>query len=180
MTHNRILRAYGLTNWLAKKRPLLTPEVAAKRLAWCKEREHWSYEQWYIVIWSDECSVERGTDKERGWVFRFLTRNGLRIWYNHTKRGRVLALWSWGAFYGQGEMNALRRMGDDPDAKRNGYTAASYIGVLDEELPTLWEPGLLFTQDNAAIHTSRLAREWFEENGIGILEWPPIQLRSQP
>ena len=28
----RELKAYGLTNWLAKKRPLLTEEVAAKRL----------------------------------------------------------------------------------------------------------------------------------------------------
>ena len=28
----RELEAYGLTNWRAKKRPLLTPEVAAKRL----------------------------------------------------------------------------------------------------------------------------------------------------
>lgn len=27
------LRAYGLLNWRAKKRPLLTPDVAAKRLA---------------------------------------------------------------------------------------------------------------------------------------------------
>ena len=36
----RILREYGLTNWLAKQRPLLTEEVAAKRLAWCRARRH--------------------------------------------------------------------------------------------------------------------------------------------
>ena len=29
----RVLKEYGLTNWLAKKRPLLSPEVAVKRLA---------------------------------------------------------------------------------------------------------------------------------------------------
>ena len=64
-TAYRALKAYGLTNWLAKKRPLLTPEVAALRLAWCKEREAWTKDQWLKVIWSDECSVERGTGKER-------------------------------------------------------------------------------------------------------------------
>ena len=64
-TAYRALKVYGLTNWLAKKRPLLTPEVAAIRLAWCKEREAWTKEQWLKVIWSDECSVERGTGKER-------------------------------------------------------------------------------------------------------------------
>ena len=53
------IKAYGLTNWLAK------------RLAWCKEREYWGFEEWSKVIWSDECSVERGTGKERVWVFQF-------------------------------------------------------------------------------------------------------------
>lgn len=41
----RALKAYDLTNWLAKKRPLLTPEVAGLRLAWCKEREAWTKDQ---------------------------------------------------------------------------------------------------------------------------------------
>lgn len=50
----------------------------------------------------------------------------------------------WGIFYGRGEQSGLLRLGRDPDVKRNGYTAASYVGVLDKELPTLFEPGLLF------------------------------------
>ncbi len=49
-THYRVLKEYGLTNWLAKKRPLLTADVAAKRLAWCKEREFWTFKQWCKVI----------------------------------------------------------------------------------------------------------------------------------
>lgn len=61
----RVLKEYGLINWLAKKRPLLSPEVATKRLAWCLERRHWRYEDWLKIIWSDECSVERGSGKER-------------------------------------------------------------------------------------------------------------------
>lgn len=79
----------------------------------------------------------------------------------------------WGAFYGRGVQSGLHWLGRDPKAKRNGYTAASYVGVLDEELPILWEPGLLFMQDNAPIYTSRLARDWLEENGIDVLDWPP-------
>ena len=71
-------------------------------------------------------------------------------------------------------------MGRDPNTKRNGYTAASYVGVLDEELPTLFEPGLLFMQDNAPIHTSRLVREWLEENGIDVLKWPPYSPDLNP
>lgn len=89
------------------------------------------------------------------------------------KKGKGVSVMIWGVFYGRGEQSGLLRLSRDPDAKRNGYTAASYVGVLDEELPTLYEPGLLFMQDNAFIHISRLVREWFEENGVDVLEWPP-------
>ena len=37
----RAMKEYGLTNWLLKKRPLLTLEVVALRLAWCQVREAW-------------------------------------------------------------------------------------------------------------------------------------------
>jgi transposase len=66
----RILKEEGITNWLAKKRPLLTPEVVAKRLQFAKEHEHWGPHEWKAFLWSDECSVERGSGKKRQWVFR--------------------------------------------------------------------------------------------------------------
>ena len=85
-----------------------------------------------------------------------------------------------GAFYGVGEQSNLLRLVRDPNSSRQGYSAASYIGVLNEALPTLWEPGLLFMQDNASIHTSRLARQWFQENSIEVLEQPPYSLDLNP
>lgn len=60
------------------------------------------------------------------------------------KKGKGISIIIWGAFYGRGEQSGLLWLGRDPDAKRNGYTAASYVGVLNEELSTLFEPGLLF------------------------------------
>ena len=61
----------------------------------------------------------------------------------------------------------------DPVAPRGGYSANSYVEVLEENMPTIYEPGLLFMQDNAPIHTARKVREWFKEMGIDVLEWPP-------
>lgn len=179
-TAYRILKEYGLTNWLAKQRPLLTPEVAAIRLAWCLKRRAWDWDEWSKVIWSDECSVERGTGKERAWVFRFPHEKWTKAMIQPKKKGKGVTVMVWGAFYGAGEQSNLLRLGRDPDAKRNGYTARSYIGALEDQLPSLWEPGLLFMQDNAPIHTSRLARAWLEENGIDVLEWPPYSPDLNP
>jgi len=154
----RLLKEYGLINWLAKKRPLLTPEVAVKRLAWCLERRHWRFDEWMKIIWSDECSVERGTGKSRQWVFRFPHEKWKKEMIQPVKKGKDVSVMVWGAFRGSDQSN-LVRLARDSDAKRNGYTAASYMDVLDEELPTIFEPGLLFMQDNAPIHTAKAVRE---------------------
>lgn len=130
------LSDYGLTNWLAKKRPLLTPEVAAQRLAWCKEREFWGYEEWLKVIWSDECSVERGTGKKREWVFRFPHEKWNKEMIQPYKKGRGVSVMVWGAFYGKERAN-LVVMSRDQSSIRQGYSANSYIEVLDEAIPTL-------------------------------------------
>ena len=54
------------------------------------------------------------------------------------------------------------------------------MGVLNKELPTLFEPGLLFMQDNALIYTSRLVREWLKENEKDVLKWPPYSPDLNP
>jgi len=43
VSHNiiyRLLKEAGIINWIAKKQPLLTLEVASKRYAWALEHEH--------------------------------------------------------------------------------------------------------------------------------------------
>lgn len=68
----RMLKDEGITHWLAKKRPLITPEVATKWLKWAKLHRNWSWDEWRLIIWSDECSLERGVGGRRVWVFRTL------------------------------------------------------------------------------------------------------------
>jgi len=68
----------------------------------------------------------------------------------------------------------------DAAAKRGGYSAASYINVIKEALPTIWEPGLIYMQDNASIHTARVVRQWLEDHTIPTLEWPPYSPDLNP
>ena len=150
----RILKNYGLTNWLAKKRPQLTPAVAAKRYAWCWERKDWTYEQWELYIWSDECSVERGSGKRRQWVFRMPNERWNQNMIQPYKKGHDVSVMVWAAFWGKGRSD-LVKLSKDFAAKKMGYSANSYVEVLEDNLKSIWEPGLIFMQDNAPIHMAK-------------------------
>ncbi len=68
-TMRRRLREENMQMWQKKKRPLLTPEQAAKRLEWARAHEHWTVEDSKTVVWSDECSVERSKGVRQEWVY---------------------------------------------------------------------------------------------------------------
>ena len=68
-------------------------------------------------------------------------------------------------------------MDRDFESKKHGYSARSYIEVLDAEVEPIFEEldeGYLFMQDNASIHTAHTVRDWFAAQGITtITDWPP-------
>ena len=54
----------------------------------------------------------------------------------------------------------------------------SYIKVLEEGLPAFLDElgerkDFLFMQDNAPIHGAHIVRDWYTEQGIQVMEWPP-------
>ena len=61
-TVDQILHKANLKKWLAKDRPKLKNEHMAKRLQWVLACQDWTAEDFEGVIWSDECSVEQGSD----------------------------------------------------------------------------------------------------------------------
>jgi len=56
--------------------------------------------------------------------------------------------------------------------------AALYVSILKDELQAsidffeMDRSNLLFQQDNDPKHTSALARKWFADNSIQLLDWP--------
>ena len=85
----------------------------------------------------------------------------------------------WGAFYSQTRSN-LVPMERDMDSPAAGYTATSYLDIFEEYLPTIWEPGLIYIQDNASVYTARKVRNWLAETGIKTIEWPPYSPDLNP
>lgn len=85
-----------------------------------------------------------------------------------------------GSYFWQEGASDLILLERDFESKKYGYSANSYIAFLEEAIPTLWEPGLIFMQDNAAIHTAKKVKKWFQGQAILVLEWPPYSLDLNP
>ena len=43
--------------------------------------------------------------------------------------------------------------------------------VPNPQLPTLWEPGLIFMQYGASIHTAHIIKRLFADNAIEVVNW---------
>jgi hypothetical protein len=50
-------------------------------------------------------------------------------------------------------------MNRDEASKKNGYSARSYLEVLNDQLPIIYSPGMTFIQDNALIHTAEIVKQ---------------------
>lgn len=62
-TVKKILKLYGIKNWKCKRRSFLTQKHTNTRLAWYLRYRGRRPEEWGIVAWSDEYSMERGRGK---------------------------------------------------------------------------------------------------------------------
>lgn len=182
-TIKRILVDHGITNWRAKRRPLLTELHAAKRLAWCLAYRGWTKEEWGLIMWSDECSVERGRGKAQQWVFRTPAQKWDKDYVQTYKSSRDISIMVWGCFwdFGRSDLYILDR---DFESKKQGYSANSYLAVLNDQVSPYYadleDPGYIFMQDNARIHTAHKVRDWFTEHGITTLDWPPYSPDLNP
>lgn len=67
------------------------------------------------------------------------------------------------------DINFIRR---DSDAPRGGYSARSYLQVLEEELPGIYQPSMIYMHDNASIYTAVIIVDWLQNHGIPKLQWP--------
>ncbi|OAL75044.1 Homeo [Trichophyton violaceum] len=151
--------AYG--HWKARERPQLTEEVAALRKAWALKHKDNTWEEWSKVIWSDECSVELGKGKDNLWVFHEYKLNVK--WKKEYIRPKIkpkrVSIMIWGAIWGKGHQD-LNIMTRDPESNARGYSSNSYLDILEDNLPSIWELGMIFMQDNAPIHTAKKITDW--------------------
>ncbi len=70
-------------------------------------------------------------------------------------------------------------MDRDFESKKHGYSANSYLKVLENNFPYCWSPGLIFMH-NTPIHTVHAVTNWFIDMGILLANHPPFSPNMNP
>jgi len=84
------------------------------------------------------------------------------------------------AFWGNAERTDLLILERDFESKKNGYSANSYLALLEELVVPYYTDDLIFMQDNAPIYTAKKVKQWFKERGIQVTDWPPYSPDLNP
>ena len=86
--------------------------------------------------------------------------------YNKDKNKSIMI---WACFEDDDWKSDLVFMSDDSDAKQRKITSAIYLKILEEQMSTLWESGLIYMQDEASIHTADIIKRWLADNEIEVM-----------
>ena len=174
MQDNAVRRLKFLTR-SARKKTLLTEAHIQKRLAFARRHKHWTKQQWRGVMWSDESTfkcISDASKKVRRPLWKKGTKKGSpyqpQYLVKTVKHSAYIMLW--GAFTGQGGRGSVAFI-----SQNKTITAKYYLNILKAKLrPSMEIHGAThFMHDGASVHTAKIVKEWFAENNIETLEWPP-------
>ena len=174
--HRNTIRTYirrlGFGNQIARRKPYLTIDHRAKRLAFARKHRHWTEEDWKNVIWTDESSFELGKTSRQIRVWRKVHEAYESKCLAPTFKSGRSSVMIWGAFTGF-DKSPLVIM---PEGER---TATDFVhNVYDGTLSAFYfmhdhPHDLTLMEDGAPIHRSKFTQQWRMAYGIKKLDWPP-------
>lgn len=170
-TIRRTLREGGLRPILKKKKPMLTPRHRRLRRELAQKYEHWTYDDWKHVIWSDETKINRFGSDGRKWVWK---KCGTPLTDQHIEGTTKFGggnLMMWGSMTSEGVGYSTKIDGR--------MDAALYVSILEGELQDTIDyyhldgQKVIFQHDNDPKHTSKLAIKCLADHNMKVLQWPP-------
>ena len=166
----RTLRRLGYRSHLKKKRPQLTKTHRAARRTFERTHRNWKFEDWGMVIWSDETKINLwGSDGGE----RCFRRAGEPLRDHQvipTRKFGGGSIMVWGCMLASGIGFLCRVDG--------GLNAEVYKNILEDDLQQtidwygLDKASIFFQQDNASCHKANSVIKWLHDAGIKLIKWP--------
>lgn len=174
-TTRRRLDEVGLFGRVAETEYVLNEQTILKRLSFAQGYADWSVDQWGRVLFSDETYFPLFGNSQV-WVQRPVgAAFDPQYIANFQPHSEKVSLWGCFCCSGVGQAELFTGTFDAP----------SYRDILQGNLlPTarhFYPQGQWwFQQDNALQHTSILARHWFHNHGVSLLDFPPFSPDLNP
>jgi transposase len=164
------LRSNGLHGYIARRKPMLTPLHHRRRLQWCRERKHWSVQQWRRVLFTDESSFSLIPNSTRVYIRRRINEEFRPQCLAPSYKTRSPTVMVWGGISGAGTGPLFLCEG-----RVNQH---AYRNMLQHHLSYL-RTGI-FMQDNAPCHSTQMVLKWLQEQRIQTLPWPALSPDLNP
>ena len=167
-TMTKYLHLAGLSYSDRTRMLYLSKKQAENRQKWCRDHKTCELEFWRKVVWTDETMIvlPSGKNNKKAWIDSNSKRRMPNLKVEDKQSTPKVMFWGCFSVDGPGPLLAVDEVLD----------AKGYVELLREHvLPYIRILGgpVIFQQDNAPIHKARIAMEFFRENGIELLEWPP-------
>jgi predicted transcriptional regulator len=170
-TVQRALKKEGIRSCIPRRKPLISAANKVKRLVFAKKYKEWTVEDWKNVLWTDESTFCQFQKSGWGRVWRKPDEEHHEDCIAATvKHGPSRMFWASFSWVGLGPLVPLK----------GSVTGAAYREILaTHAIPTLKEHSrkvrkkFFFQEDNAPVHTAKVAREFLYSQKVEFLEWPP-------
>jgi transposase len=169
-TIQRALADENIHSCIPRRRPLISESNKKKRLEWCMERSDWTVEDWKKVLWSDESTFSQF--QKSGWG---------RIWRepgeefhedciaSTVKHSPQRMFWGCFSFFGLGPLVPLV---GSVTGEIHRETLANYAIPTVKAQARKQRKQFFFQEDNAPVHTAKVARDFLLSKHVQLLPWP--------
>jgi transposase len=169
-TIQRALADENVHSCIPRRKPLISATNKVKRLAWCMERSDWTVEDWQKVLWTDESTFSQFQKSGWGRVLREPREEFHEDCIAATvKHSPQRMFWACFSFFGLGPLIPLI----------GSVTGEVHRETLDKyAIPTLkaqarkQKKKILLQEDNAPVHTAKVARNFLLSKRVPLLPWP--------
>jgi hypothetical protein len=168
--HSSIADYFNRNRWMTILMPYkipLRPMNRAKRLGFAQKYiEDW--DSIYRVLWSDETSVTAYPTKREITIRVHQSCKDSDIQFIPKVQQGGFSVMFWGCFsrHAKGPLTVVEGRID----------SQKYLELVQEVvMPEIQASGvdLIFMQDNARPHTARVVTDYYHENNVQMLDWPP-------
>ncbi|MCP3851679.1 MAG: hypothetical protein GY694_15775 [Gammaproteobacteria bacterium] len=167
-TIRNVIHASGGIGSFQTKKPFISERNRVKRVEWATEHLNWTISKWKKVLWSDESPfVFRYNGRVRVWRFEGDDPYDTQLLKGTVKHDKKIMVWGCFSWWGTGDLHRVKGI----------MNAQQYMQILIHHMvPSadrlFGNKKWIFQQDNDPKHTARVTRNYFQNKGLIVLDWP--------